>query len=245
MWSFWSFGALAGAAAACALPLAPTAAGAVAVADERERPVATARVVVPATALGAPRAGAKPLLRLSGATTWSGAAQRLMVTGHHRDARGRRWVRVQLPVRPNESNGWVPADHLRLSTTRVRFEVHLGSRRLEIWRGARRLAAWPAGIGRPGTPTPVGRFAIQDPVPTLPEWRGVYGAFTLTLTAHSPTLRRFMGGDALVAIHGAGSGRSWRVGTPSSYGCVILSEPALAVAARYARAGTPVVVDRS
>lgn len=239
MWSFSSFAVV----AAAGLALAPCALGASA--DERARPTVTARVVVPVTALGAPRAGAAPKMRLVGATTWSGSAQRLMVTGAHTDARGHDWVRVQLPVRPNASNGWVPADHLRLSTTRIRFEVHLGSRRLEIWRGARRIAAWSAGVGRPGTPTPVGRFAIQDPVPTLPEWRSVYGAFTLTLTAHSPTLRRFMGGDALVAIHGAGSGRSWRVGEASSYGCVILSEPALAVAARYARAGTPVVIDRS
>ena len=239
MWRFSSFCLV----AAAALAAAPAASGAIS--DERARPSLTARVVLPATALGAPRTGAKPRMRLVGATTWTGSAQRLMVTGRHTDARGRDWVRVQLPVRPNASNGWVPAGRLRLSTTRVRFEVHLGSRRLEIWRGTRRIAAWPAGIGRPGTPTPVGRFAIQDPVPTLPEWRGVYGRFTLTLTAHSPTLRRFMGGDALVAIHGAGTGRSWRVGRASSYGCVILSEPALAVAARYARAGTPVVIDRS
>lgn len=243
MWSFSSFAALLAGAAGAALALTSPALGAEL--DERARPAVTARVVVPGPALGAPRAGAKPVMRLAGSTTWSGAAQRLMVTGRHRDARGRDWVRVQLPVRPNESNGWVPAERVRLSTTRIRFEVHLGSRRLEIWRGTRRLASWPAGIGRPGTPTPVGRFAIQDPVPTLPEWRGVYGAHTLTLTAHSPTLRTFMGGDALVAIHGAGSGRSWRVGTPSSYGCVILSEPALAVAARHARAGTPVIIDRS
>ena len=53
-----------------------------------------------------------------------------------------------------------------------------------------------------------------------------------------------MGGDGLVAIHGAGSGRSWRVGAPSSFGCVILDEPALRIAARHARAGTPVIIDR-
>lgn len=240
MGSFPRFCAL---GAAAALALAPTALGARA--DERALPTETARVVVPATALGAPHAGAAPRLRLVGHTAWSGGAQRLMVTGEHTDASGRRWVRVQLPVRPNGSSGWVPADHLRLSATRIRFEVHVASRRLEIWRGTRRLAAWPAGVGRAGTPTPVGRFAIQDPVPTLPGWRSVYGAFTLTLTAHSPTLQSFMGGDALVAIHGTGSGRSWRVGVASSHGCVILSDAALATAARYARAGTPVVIDRS
>lgn len=242
MGAFWRIVAV---PAALAAVLAPAAAGSAHDAAERALPTMTARVVVPATALGAPRTGAAPRMRLVGVTAWSGSAQRLMVTGRHTDARGRHWVRVQLPVRPNESNGWVPADHLRLSTTRVRFEVHLRSRRLEIWNGTHRIAAFPAGVGRPATPTPVGRFAIQDPLPTLPAWRGVYGRWTLTLTAHSTALRRFMGGDALVAVHGAGSGRSWRVGAASSFGCVILAEPALAVAARYAHAGTPVVIDRS
>jgi lipoprotein-anchoring transpeptidase ErfK/SrfK len=242
MRSFWSFPVPVAIGAAVLASVAPASAHEPA---ERARPTVTARVVVPVTALGAPRAGATPRMRLIGATAWSGTAQRLMVTGTHTDVRGHHWVRVQLPVRPNGSNGWVRADRLRLTGTRIRFEVHLGSRRLEIWSGTRRLAAWRAGIGRAATPTPVGRFAIQDPVPTLPGWRSVYGRFTLTLTAHSTALRRFMGGDALVAIHGAGSGRSWRVGTASSFGCVILGERALAVAARYARAGTPVVIDRS
>ena len=57
-----------------------------------------------------------------------------------------------------------------------------------------------------------------------------------------------MGGNGLVAIHGTGAGRGWRVGAASSNGCVILAERALAVAARFAKAGTPVVIratDRS
>lgn len=240
MWRFCSVAlAVAIAAVGSSQPAAAAESPAV-----RARPALTARVVMPANALGAPRADARPTMRLRGSTTWTGGTQRLLVTGRHRDATGHDWVRVQLPIRPNQASGWVRAERLRLSTTRVRFEVHLGSRTLEIWRGARRLGVWRAGVGRPGTPTPVGRFAIQDPVPTLPAWRGVYGRFTLTLTAHSPTLTSFMGGDGLVAIHGAGSGRSWRVGTASSYGCVILDEPALAIAARFARAGTPVVIDR-
>ncbi len=241
MWRFCTFAL--GAAALTMLPAAP--AGAAESLEVRARPTLTARVVVPATALRAPRSGARPRMRLKGATAWSGTAQRLLVTGRHRDVRGTDWVRVQLPIRPNQSSGWVRAEKLRLSERRVRIEVHVGSRRLEVWRGRDRLASYPAGVGRPGTPTPIGRFAIQDPVPTLPAWRDVYGRYTLTLTAHSPTLRSFMGGDALVAIHGAGSGRAWRVGTASSFGCVILGEPALAAVARHAQAGTPVLIDRS
>jgi lipoprotein-anchoring transpeptidase ErfK/SrfK len=214
-------------------------------AHEASAPALTARVVLPVTALAAPRPGATPRMRLRGVTAFSGQAQRLLVTGGHTDARGRRWVRVQLPIRPNEVNGWVPARTVAVSGTRVRLHVRLGSRRLEIWRGPRRVASFRAGIGRPGTPTPTGRFAIQDPVRTLPGWRGVYGGWTLTLTAHSTVLTSFMGGDGLVAIHGTGSGRGWRVGQPSSHGCVILGERDLAITARYARAGTPVTIDHS
>jgi lipoprotein-anchoring transpeptidase ErfK/SrfK len=245
MWRIWSFVAALAASAALGACAPDGALAAPRGEHASAEPTLTARVVMPVNALGAPRAGARARMRLRGVTEWSGAAQRLMVTGRHRDPRGRDWVRVQLPVRPNETAGWVRADRVRLSGTRVRFVVRLGSRRLEIWRGTRRLASWPAGVGRPGTPTPTGRFAIQDPVPTHPDWVGVYGRYTLTLTAHSTALRTFMGGDALVAIHGTGTGRSWRVGRPSSYGCVILGERELAIAARYARPGTPVIIDRS
>jgi len=246
MWRIWSFaGTLTAVAGALLAGADDGAAAAPRPAHASPEPTLTARVVMPVVAVGAPRPGARARMRLRGVTDWSGAAQRLMVTGRHRDARGRDWVRVQLPMRPNESAGWVRADRVRLSATRVRFVVRLGSRRLEIWRGTRRLASWPAGIGRPGTPTPTGRFAIQDPVRTHPSQVGIYGRHTLTLTAHSTALRTFMGGDALVAIHGTGTGRSWRVGRPSSYGCVILGERELAAAARHARPGTPVIIDRS
>ena len=212
--------------------------------EARATPTVTARVMKPADALGAPRAGARHKMRLYGATAWSHGAQRLMVTGRYTDAAGRRWVRVQLPIRPNHSSGWVRADRVHLSATRVRIEVHTRSRTLEIWHARRRLAVFPAGVGRPGTPTPAGRFAIEDPFVTLPAWRGVYGRYTLTLTAHSAALRRFMGGNGLVAIHGTGSAAAWKVGTASSNGCVVLSDRALAVVARFAKAGTPVLIQR-
>jgi lipoprotein-anchoring transpeptidase ErfK/SrfK len=234
-------------AVAAILAAAGAAHGAPAAAAPPERAVETtltARVVVPTVARRAPRAGARPRMRLIGLTAFSARPQRLMVTGRHRDRRGRGWVRVQLPVRPNGASGWVRASHVRLSGTRTRFVVRVGARRFEIWRGGRRLLSAPAGVGRPATPTPIGRFAIQDPVRTHPGWRGVYGAWTLTLTAHSPVLKEFMGGPGLVAIHGTGSGRGWRVGRASSAGCIILSEPALAAAARHARPGTPVVIRR-
>jgi lipoprotein-anchoring transpeptidase ErfK/SrfK len=237
MWRIWSF-ALALVAALTLVPAqdARAAGGAEA--------TLVARVVMPASARAAPRLDARRVMRLTGVAEWSRGAQWLMVTGRLRDRAGRDWVRVQLPIRPNGTAGWVPGRSLRLTGTRVRFEVHLGSRRLEIWLGSRRVASWSAGIGRAETPTPVGRFAIQDAVVTPDAWRGIYGDFTVALTAHSPTLRTFMGGQALIGIHGTG-GDAARIGRPSSNGCVILGASELARAAHYAKPGTPVIIDRS
>lgn len=222
-------------------PATAWAAAAGALALPREATL-TARLVAPTVAWAAPRATARPRMVLAGVTEWSRAPQRLMVTGRRRDRDGRRWVRVQLPVRPNGSNGWVREEAVRLSGTRLRVVVRRGARRLEVWSGARRIASWRAGVGRTGTPTPLGDFAVQDPVRTAPDWRGVYGRWTLTLTAHSRVVRRFMGGEGLVAIHGTGAGRAWRVGRASSYGCVILTERRLAALARIVRPGTPVSI---
>ncbi|MCC6830843.1 MAG: L,D-transpeptidase [Thermoleophilia bacterium] len=201
----------------------------------------TALVVWPTVARAAPDRDARPLMRLTGATAYSRRPQAMLVTGV-RHAGTATWVRVQLPIRPNGTAGWVRRRTVRLRVTRVRLVVRLASRRLEVWRSGRRVASFAAGVGRPGTPTPVGRFAVQDALPTLPAWRRVYGGWTIPLTAHSPTLRRFMGGDGLVALHGGGS---WRVGARSSNGCVVLGEGDLAVVARLVRPGTPVDIRRS
>lgn len=201
-----------------------------------------ARLVAPTVARAAPRPGARPVMRLPALTRWSRTRAGFMVTGRHRDARGRAWVRVQLPVRPNGTSGWVPGRAVRLGSTAVRVVVRLGARRLEVWRGGRRVRAWRAGHGRPATPTPTGRFAVQDPVRVEPAGRRLYGRHAIILTAHSVALRTFMGGEALVAIHGSGSSGAQRLGRASSFGCVILGERALAEVAALAAPGTPVIV---
>jgi lipoprotein-anchoring transpeptidase ErfK/SrfK len=230
-------GTVATAVLACALAGPATASPARPL--ERDGGSLLAHVELPSAVRAAPDPRARAIGRVTGRTAWSYRREALMVTGLRRGRDGRRWVRVQLPVRPNGTAGWVPRRAVRLSVVRVRVVVDRSARRLEVWRGGRRLHSWRAGVGRPGTPTPVGVFAVQDPMRTLPAWRGVYGGWTLTLTAHSEVLRSFMGGDGLVAIHGGSLGR---VGRPASNGCVILSEPHLATLARLVRPGTPVEI---
>lgn len=202
----------------------------------------TAEVLSTVKARMAPRvdAGVRTILRSY--TPYSSAPARFLATAAARDSGGRDWVRVQIAERPNTSSAWVPAAAVHLARTTTRIVVRLGARRLELWRGAERVADYPAGIGRAVTPTPTGTFAVQDTVVTPDADRDAYGRFILTLTAHSDVLRRFGGGDGQIAIHGSGS--LGRIGRPSSHGCVIVSDVALANLFRKVTAGTPVIIAR-
>ena len=76
---------------------------------------------------------------------------------------GVRWVEVLLPMRPNGSRGWIPADVLSLSTTPVRIAIDISERRLTLLRAGRRVFTTTIAVGTPGTPTPTGRtFAIAE-----------------------------------------------------------------------------------
>ena len=202
----------------------------------------TAEVLNTVKARVAPRPDARVRTILRSYTPYSTAPARFLATGAARDANGRDWVRVQIAERPNTSSAWVPAAAVDLETTTTRIVVRLDAHRLELWRGAKRVAAYPAGSGRAETPTPTGTFAVQDTLVTSPADRPAYGRFILTLTAHSNVLTRFNGGDGQIAIHGSGS--LGRIGRPSSHGCIIVGDAALATLFRTVEAGTPVVVTR-
>lgn len=199
----------------------------------------TAEIVRPVVARTAPdiAAGSRTTLQ---PYTVGPSPTRLLATRGFRDRLNNDWVRVQLNIRPNETTAWVPADAVLLTATDTRIVIHLASRRLDVWRSSRRVLSVPAGIGTAATPTPTGQFAIDDIWETDAETRGIYGRFVLALTAHSNVLLRFDGGDGRIAIHGGGA--PGRVGTRSSFGCVIVSARVLQRLSRMARPGTPVTV---
>jgi lipoprotein-anchoring transpeptidase ErfK/SrfK len=164
----------------------------------------------------------------------------LLATDAFRDDAGRDWIRVQLPVRPNETSAWLPADAVVLRRTPVRIVVRLNARRLELWRGPARVASYRAGIGMPSAPTPRGTFALWDTWTTTGADRGRYGSRVLALTAHSNVLYRFAGGDGRIAIHGTTAAS--RIGRRSSHGCIVVSEETLRVLWHAVGRGTPVTI---
>ena len=108
------------------------------------------------------------------------------------------WLQVQLPVRPNGTTGWVPADQVATSTVGDYLLATLSTYRLDHYRDGKLVDSFPIGIGVPATPTPTGTFyiwAIQD-APGPP-----YDPVILALSAFSPTLSNWPYGG-IVGVHG-------------------------------------------
>jgi lipoprotein-anchoring transpeptidase ErfK/SrfK len=202
----------------------------------------TARILYPVAARRAPAPGAAIRVRLMHYSAFSRRPNVMLVTGTARDARGRSWVRVLLPQRPNGSQAWVPRAAVALRGTHLRLRVSLSARRLQVLRSGRVVASYPVGVGTGGTPTPLGRFAVQDPV-RAPSYVSSYlGPYIITLTAHSDVLREFAGGDGLVAIHGTNAPGT--IGAAASHGCIRIGNAALQDLWRIAAPGTPVDIVR-
>jgi lipoprotein-anchoring transpeptidase ErfK/SrfK len=227
--------------------LAAPAAGAATGGRERDpfaltpRAAHLAQVVFPTAVRTRPGTGRRRQ-RLGTEARWGGGPVRLLVLRSKLDRRGRRWLRVRLPERPNDRGGWIRADHTRTRVTRWRVVVSTGARRVDVRRGGRLVRSFPAVVGADVTPTPHGLFAISE---RIRQWGGVLGPWALHLTAHSNVLDDYGGGQGRVAIHGrSGALLADPLGTAASHGCIRLDNAAVSWLASRAVEGTPVVVRR-
>ncbi len=204
----------------------------------------TAQIMRPIAVRSAPRNGARVVARVDTYTDFWRRPERLMVLSPVQvdPATNRGWVLVRLPKRPNGAKGFVPLDAVTLRKTRTRIVVRLRARTVEVWRSGRRTARFSAVVGTGSTPTPKGLFAVQDPVPSASWQRSYLGPYIITLTAYSPVLRSFMGGNGLVAIHGTNA--PGLLGTAASHGCVRVSNDAVRRLYKLSTPGTPVEIRR-
>jgi len=148
------------------------------------------------------------------------------------------WYRVQLPVKPNGSTGWVRARDVELGTVRARIVVDLSDRRVTLFRRGRPVFVTRASIGSRATPTPIGAFYVnQRLIPS--DASGPFGPGAIGISAFSDVLTGWAQGGP-VAIHG--TNRPDLIGRAVSNGCVRVENRALRRLWRDALAGTPVVV---
>jgi lipoprotein-anchoring transpeptidase ErfK/SrfK len=199
-----------------------------------------AGIVVAVEARSRPGAG-RNVWWVGTATSWSGEPQVLLVLGsakHH----GREWLRVLLPIRPNDTTGWIPRDNAVLLSTRYWVTVDKNARMVTVYRKGKLVHSFQAVIGKPATPTPGGLAAIYERDPQ-PDPHAFLGPWALPLTIFSNVLLNFGGGPGRVAIHGRdGASLNDPLGSARSHGCIRIDNSSIDWMANNLPQGTPVQI---
>ena len=175
------------------------------------------------------------------ATSWSAEPQILLVLGAAMH-RGRQWLRVLLPIRPDGRSGWIPRDDAVLSRTRFWITVDTSERVVKVYDDGRLARRFGAVIGNAATPTPDGLAAIYEK-DRQPDPAGFLGPWALPLTAFSNVLYNFGGGPGRIAIHGrAGASLLDPLGSARSHGCIRIDDGPIVWMARHVPQGAPVLI---
>lgn len=150
-----------------------------------------------------------------------------------------RWLRVELPGRPNGLTGWIKASGTRLEYTRWRIVVNTASRRVYAYKGRYLMRSFSAVVGAPTTPTPRGEFFVEESVAEPP---GAVGyPYALALSARSDVFQEFDGGPGQIALHGIDN-VGGTLGTASSHGCIRLTTGDITWLADRINPGVPVII---
>ncbi len=156
----------------------------------------------------------------------------LLVLGVRKDAKGVRWLKLSIPMRPNGRTGWVKAAAVQMRPVHRRIVLDLSSRKLRVLERGKTRFATRVAIGRPGMETPTGSFYLTA---TFKPKERFLGAFAFETSAYSK-LSEWPGGG-VVGLHG--TSMPWLLGQAVSHGCVRMSNAAALVLKRLTPAGTP------
>jgi L,D-transpeptidase catalytic domain len=183
-----------------------------------------------------PRAKAVARLRLK---TQDGTDELVAVLARTTDEAGRVWIRVRLPILPNNSTGWVTDDALG-RFHRVRTWLRIDTKRLhaKLVRSGRLVFRSRIGIGQKQWPTPKGNFYIRDRLQGFPPG-SIYGALAFGLNARSAVLTDWPGGG-FVGIHG--TNQPYLLPGRVSHGCIRMRNRDIVRLAHLMPVGTPVTI---
>ncbi len=154
------------------------------------------------------------------------------------DRDGRTWLRIRIPMRPNERTGWVRDSALGpLYRVRTRLVVDRGRLRATLYRSGRRIWRSPIGIGKAGTPTPAGDFWIREKF-RVANPGGLYGPRAFGTSNYS-RLTDWPGGG-VIGIHG--TNEPYLIPGQPSHGCIRVPNHAISRLYRLMPIGTPMQV---
>jgi lipoprotein-anchoring transpeptidase ErfK/SrfK len=148
------------------------------------------------------------------------------------------WVRVRLPVLPNNTTGWVPREALGgYGEVRTRLVVDRDGLTATLFRGGQEIFSAPVGIGEPRWPTPAGEFYVRNRLTDFDD--PFYGPVAFGTSARSSVLTDWPAGG-FIGIHG--TNRPDLLPGRVSHGCIRLRNDDILRLARLMPVGTPVTI---
>jgi hypothetical protein len=170
--------------------------------------------------------------------TEDGFPEVYVVLASVQDDRGRTWVRLRIPQRPNNVTGWALRSSLGdFHVVHTKLVVNRGTLRLTLYDHGHPIFRARVGVGKPSTPTPTGSFWIREKFRV--KGSPLYGARSMGTAAYSTTLTDWPGGG-IVGLHGT-SEPGLIPGRPS-HGCIRLRNPDIVRLYRLTPVGTPLLI---
>ena len=179
--------------------------------------------------------GASPIIKVFPQFRSDFRPTALLVLGEAKDAKGLRWLKLSLPLRPNGRIGWVKAAAVQMRPVRRSIVIDLSSRKLRVLQEGKTRYATRVAVGRSGMETPTGKFYLTA---SFKPTERFLGSFAFETSAYSK-LSEWPGGG-VVGLHG--TSMPWLLGQAVSHGCVRMSNAAALVLKRLTPAGTPLKI---
>jgi lipoprotein-anchoring transpeptidase ErfK/SrfK len=151
---------------------------------------------------------------------------------------GNVWYRASIPMRPNGTFGWIPANTVSLSPTAGQIVINLNSRTIDLFWHNKRVYHAIVAIGAPGKETPIGHYFVAARF--VPYHDAFLGVFAVETSAYSK-LTEWPGGG-VVGIHGTSEPQL--LGQAVSHGCVRVANSTAEKLKRYAPLGTPIWIKK-
>lgn len=151
---------------------------------------------------------------------------------------GQVWYRVSIPMRPNGTYGWIPADTVSLAPTHSQIVVDISARTIDIYRFGKRRWHGIVAVGAPGRETPVGHYFVAARF--VPYHDPFLGVFAVETSAYSK-LTEWPGGG-VVGIHGTDEPQL--LGQAVSHGCVRVANATARKLRALAPLGTPIWIKK-
>jgi L,D-transpeptidase-like protein len=195
-----------------------------------------AAVMRPVEARRLPDRASLPVARLSAATEFgtTNIVLVLMEAMRHDEL----WVRVRLPVMPNNTTGWLPRSALGgYHFVRTHLVIDLERHTITLRRDGRAVFRASIGIGRKKWPTPKGEFYVREKLTNLED--PFYGPVAFGTSARSSVSTDWPRGGQ-VGIHG--TNRPELIPGAISHGCVRMRNADILRLSRLLPVGTPLTI---